>query len=197
MPRAGLTAEKVVAAAAELADRDGLDAVSLSALADRFGVRVPSLYKHVAGLGDLQRRLSAEGAAGLLAALRPAVKGKRGAAALFAAGAAYRGYARTHPGRYQALQRADGPRDERAAEIVGLLLGVMADYGLTGQDAVHAVRVVRSAWHGFAELERVGGFGLPASVAASFATLLDTLDRGLRDRERKPSSGSTGDPPAR
>ena len=182
MPRAGLTAERVVAAAAELADREGLDAVSLSALADQFGVRVPSLYKHVAGLDDLQRRLAAEGTAGLLAALTPAVKGKRGRDALHAVGTAYRRYAAAHPGRYQALQRAAQPSDDAATaeRIVELLVGIMADYGRTGTAAVHAVRTVRSALHGFVELERIGGFGLPASRTTSFTTLLDTLDRGLR-----------------
>ena len=183
MPRAGLNADRVVAAAAELADRDGLDAVSLSALADQFGVRAPSLYKHVAGLDDLQRRLAAEGTAGLLAALTSAVKGKRGPDALRAVGAAYRRYAVAHPGRYQALQRAPKPGDEHAAtaeRIVELLVGIMADYGRTGTAAVHAVRTVRSALHGFVELERIGGFGLPASRATSFTTLLNTLDQGLR-----------------
>lgn len=183
MPRAGLSAERVVAAAAELADRDGLDAVSLSALADQFGVRVPSLYKHVAGLDDLQRRLAAEGAASLLAALTTAAKGKHGRNALRAVGTAYRRYAAAHPGRYQALQRAPQPGDEHeatAGRIVELLAGIMADYGHTGDDAVHAVRTARSALHGFVELERIGGFGLPASRTTTFNRLLDMIDRGLR-----------------
>jgi len=183
MPRAGLNAERVVAAAAELADRDGLAAVSLSALADQFGVRVPSLYKHVAGLDDLQRRLATEGTAELLAALTNAAKGKHGRDALLAVGNAYRRYASAHPGRYQALQRAAEPSDEHAAtaeRIVELMVAVMADYGYTGSRAVHAVRTVRSALHGFVELERIGGFGLPASRTTSFTMLLNTLDRGLR-----------------
>jgi len=180
VPRAGLTSQKLVVAAADLADRDGLDAVSLSALADQFGVRVPSLYKHVAGLNDLQQRIAVEGTVGLLTALRPAVHGKRGRDALHAVGSAYRRYARANPGRYQALQRAGGPGSSQAEEIGDLMRGVMADYGLTGAAAVHAVRTVRSALHGFVELERVGGFGLPASVATSFTMLLSTLDRGLR-----------------
>jgi len=52
MPRAGLTAEAVVAAAGALADERGLDGVTLSELAGRLGVRPPSLYAHVGGLED-------------------------------------------------------------------------------------------------------------------------------------------------
>jgi len=183
VPRQGLTSAKVVAAAAELADRDGLHAMSLAALADTLGVRVPSLYKHVDGLDDLQRRLAAEGISGLLAALQRAVQGKHGREALLAVGAAYRRYAKTHPGQYQVMQRAAQPDEAHAADaeqIVAALTGVMGDYGLHGVDAVHAVRALRSALHGFVELERVGGFGLPASLNASFAAMLATFDRGLR-----------------
>ena len=59
MPRAGVTAERLTRAAAELADRDGLDAVTVSALARRFGVTVASLYSHVRGIEDLRTRMAA------------------------------------------------------------------------------------------------------------------------------------------
>ncbi|MBA2637496.1 MAG: helix-turn-helix transcriptional regulator [Solirubrobacterales bacterium] len=61
MPRAGLSPNVLVDEAALLVDEHGLEALSLSALADRVGVRPPSLYKHVAGADDLRRRLSARG----------------------------------------------------------------------------------------------------------------------------------------
>lgn len=43
-----LTRERIVAAAAELIDEAGLDALSTRRLADRLGVRGPSLYNHFA-----------------------------------------------------------------------------------------------------------------------------------------------------
>jgi AcrR family transcriptional regulator len=43
MPRVGLDSEAVVSAAAELADAEGLDAVTLARVAGRLGVRSPSL----------------------------------------------------------------------------------------------------------------------------------------------------------
>ena len=49
MPRAGLDAQAVVVAAAELADADGLEQVTLAGLASRLGVRAPSLYAHIGG----------------------------------------------------------------------------------------------------------------------------------------------------
>ncbi|GAA0852844.1 TetR family transcriptional regulator [Streptosporangium amethystogenes subsp. fukuiense] len=47
MVRAGLTAERLTRAGAELADKVGFDQVTVSALARRFDVKVASLYSHV------------------------------------------------------------------------------------------------------------------------------------------------------
>ena len=59
MPRAGLTPATVVDAAIALVDRDGPDALTLAAVADRLDVRAPSLYNHVDGLDDLRSRAAA------------------------------------------------------------------------------------------------------------------------------------------
>jgi AcrR family transcriptional regulator len=42
----GLSLEQVIEAAADVADRDGLDALSLASVASALGVRPPSLYRH-------------------------------------------------------------------------------------------------------------------------------------------------------
>ena len=47
MPRAGLSTAAVVAAAAEIADSEGLDRLTLARIAATAGVRTPSLYNHV------------------------------------------------------------------------------------------------------------------------------------------------------
>jgi AcrR family transcriptional regulator len=181
--RAGLTAERVVAAAAALADEQGADAVSLAALAERLGVRVPSLYKHVGGLADLHRRVALAGLRDLTAALGEATVGRSRGDALRACATAWRAYARAHPGRYAAVQRAPDPADaERAAaadRLTRLVLAVLSGYGLDEDGAVHIARAVRSALHGFTVLEATGGFGLPQDVDASFDRLVDLLDAGI------------------
>ena len=78
MARAGLSAEALVDAAAALADREGLEAVTLTRLAADAGVRPPSLYAHVDGLDDLRRRLANRGRRELAAALRDAATGRAG-----------------------------------------------------------------------------------------------------------------------
>jgi AcrR family transcriptional regulator len=183
VPRRGLDAAQVVDAAAAIGDADGLEAVTLAAVAHALGVRSPSLYNHVAGRDGLLRALALRALGELAAALREASVGRAGPDALAAAAGAYRAYARAHPGRYAATLRAPVPGDaEHAAaaeEVLAVMLAVLRGWELRGEAAVHAVRTVRSALHGFVALEAAGGFGLPVDLEASFARLVATLAAGL------------------
>lgn len=55
----------------------------------------------------------------------------------------------------------------------------LTGYGLTGDDAIDAVRAVRAALHGFIALEAAGGFGLPREIDRSFERLVTALIRSL------------------
>ena len=52
-PRPGLTVDRIVAAAIELADAEGLGALSMRRVADRLGVGTMSLYTYVPGKAEL------------------------------------------------------------------------------------------------------------------------------------------------
>ena len=177
MPRAGLDGEAVVRAAAELADRDGLGAVTLARLAKKLGVRPPSLYAHIKGLEDLRRRIGALGAHELAAALGAAAAGRAGRDALEAVAHAYRSYSHEHPGRYAALQPAG--LDPEAQAVVDVVVAILRGYGLEGEAAIHAVRTIRAALHGFVSLEAEAGFGIPLSVDESFERMVSVLHAGL------------------
>ena len=185
MPRVGLSTAAVVAAAAEIADAEGLDRLTLARVAAAAGVRTPSLYNHVESLDDVRRRVALLALRDLADALRDAAVGRAGDDALAATADAYRAYARRHPGRYAATQRAPSEGDEemRAAAkgAVDVVLAILRGYGLEGDDAIHAARGVRSALHGFVALEAGGGFGIPVDLDESYARMVRALARGLRD----------------
>jgi AcrR family transcriptional regulator len=186
VPRSGLDPEAVVAAAAELADAEGLEAVTLAKVAARLNVRAPSLYVHVGGgLEDLRQRIAGRGTRELAAQLQGAAAGRAGEDALRAIADVYRAYARAHPGCYAAMQRTALLSDEEtvaaATALIDVLLAVLRGYGLEGDDAVHAVRVMRSALHGFVLLETGDGFGIPLDLDETFARLVQTVHRGIAD----------------
>jgi AcrR family transcriptional regulator len=185
VPRAGLSAAAVVRAAADLADDDGLEALTLARIAASVGVRTPSLYNHVGGLDDVRRRIALVGLGELGDALRDAAVGRAGDDALTAMAHAYRAYARAHPGRYAATQRAPATADadltDAARGAVDVLLAILRGYGLEGDDAIHAARGVRSALHGFVALETGGGFGIPVDLDESYDRMIAALARGVRE----------------
>ncbi|MEV1331559.1 WHG domain-containing protein [Micromonospora costi] len=184
MPRAGLNQQTVVREAARLADDVGYDQLTLAALAGRLGVALPSLYKHVRGADALAQKLSALATAELATELTTAAVGRAGVDALRAIASAYRAYARQHPGRYPATQRVPDPTDPEhvtaGERAVGAIYAVLHGYGLTGDEAVDAARVLRSALHGFVSLEAAGGFGLPRDVDRSYEQLIVAMDTAFR-----------------
>jgi AcrR family transcriptional regulator len=181
MPRVGLDAQAVVEAASALADSDGLHQLTLARLAAALGIRTPSLYAHIDGLDDLRARLGARGARELAATVQRAAAGRARGDALRAIALAYREHAHAHPGTYTAMQIVSDSEEFEAAgaEVVAPILAVLRGYDLEGDRAIHAVRTIRSALHGFVSLEREGGFGLPIDLDDSFDNLVTMLDAGL------------------
>jgi AcrR family transcriptional regulator len=175
--RAGLDADSVVAAAATLADAEGLDGLTLSALAARLKVKPPSLLHHIGSLAELRAALRLDGLRGLREALSHAAVGLAGADAIRAMAQAYRAYALAHPGRYQATQVAlDGADAEAAAAATAVYEVVAAafrSFGLSKAALVHEVRALRASLHGFVALEASGGFGMKESIEASFRRLVE------------------------
>ncbi|WP_422735679.1 TetR/AcrR family transcriptional regulator [Micromonospora sp. WMMD729] len=189
MDRPGLTPERLTRAGAELADEVGFDQVTVSALARRFDVKVPSLYSHLKNSQDLRIRIALFALEELADRVADAVAGRAGRDALTAFAGAYREYARDHPGRYAAARLRLDP--ESAATSAGvrhaqLARAILRGYGLDEPDATHAVRMLGSVFHGYVSLELAGGFEHSAPNALeSWEWIVDSLDAMLRDRSTR------------
>ena len=185
MPRAGLDRATVVATGAALADEVGLANLTMGSLAQRVGVRTPSLYKHVGGQGDLNRRIAVLALSELADAVGSAVQGYAGRDALAAAARAFRGFVLEHPGRYAATLGVEpsGPDDPMALgsrRLLDAFTAVLRGYDLDVSDVDHALRMLRSLCHGFATLQGANGFQWSADIDESFEWLIAFADRGLR-----------------
>jgi AcrR family transcriptional regulator len=186
VPRAGLTPESVTQAGAELVDEVGFENLSMGLLADRLGVKTPSLYKHVAGQADLAHRIAVLSMIEFADAIRDAIQGRAGSEALVAGAQAMRSYVLQHPGRYAAGNAAGptGPDDALVPavdRIIASWAAMLHGYHLSPEEEIHALRMLRSTLHGFATLEAIGSFQNPLrNVDDSFAWMLGFLDQGLR-----------------
>ena len=188
MPRAGLDAATVAEAGAAVADENGIDQLSMNVVAERLGVRTPSLYKHVDSLAALTHHIAVLGAHQMGDALRDAMQGVSGQDALAAAAHAFRDFVKRHPGRYAATTgaRPTGPDDELARalrRVLDSLRVVLRGYPLDETQEIHALRMLRSVLHGFADLETSDGFQYDTDVDESFAWVVDFIDQGLRAKK--------------
>lgn len=189
LPRTGLTAERIVSEATGIVDREGPQALTLNRLADQLGVKTPSLYNHVDGLHDLQRRMTLATIDELAEVCRNAAMGKSGTQALRAIAVAYRQFALERPGTYLMIQAA-APHDEERVRadyrVLEPLLVTLTGLRVEGDDAIHVIRGIRSALHGFVVLEAEGGFGIDLSTEVSFTRLVDGLIAGLVPYDPEP-----------
>lgn len=183
MPRAGLSRAVIAAGAAELADESGWDQLTLAAVAARFGVRQPSLYKHVAGLAELRRDVSVLAGRELIEELSAAAVGKSGPDAMQAIADSYRTYALKHPGRYAATVRApiagDVEYEQVGIDLLRVISAVLDGYRLVGDDLIHAIRGLRAVIHGFVSLEAAGGFAMPQDLDESYRRLVQSFSLSL------------------
>jgi AcrR family transcriptional regulator len=185
VPRAGLTGQEVVSAAAALADEIGFAGLTMGLLARRLGVRPPSLYKHVTDLADLQHRVATLAMAELGETIRDAVQGRSTLDALTGLLTATRAYVTAHPGRYAATIGAafTGPDDPLLAastRVIGSIAAVLRGYGIADAEMDHAIRTLRCTLHGYAVLHASGGFQWSGDPDDTFDWMIAFLDRGLR-----------------
>ena len=185
-PRLNLTKQIVVQAAADLINVEGLEALSLSRLAKELGIRTPSLYNHVDGLPGLMRELSILNARNLADRISEAAIGQSGPEAIQAVMQAMRAYIKESPGLYLSTVRTSGTQakvdpelEQEETRSVKVGMALMTAFGLEGEEAIHAIRGLRSLVHGFATLEISGGFGIPMDLDESFTRLVDLFITGL------------------
>ena len=185
--RTRLDKNAVLQAAVEILTAEGVQALTLSRLAETLHIQTPSLYNHVDGSAGLQRELAVLNARLLADRLSAASIGKSGEELFMDASQAFRAYVKEYPGLYMSTLRSSGTqqvqdpnlqREEERMMKVGV--AIMASLGLQGEDAIHGLRAFRSVVHGFATLEVAGGFGLPQDCDESFRRLVSALVAGLQ-----------------
>ncbi len=195
MPRAGLTSADVVIAAAELADETGYGELTMGLLAQRLGVRPPSLYKHVDDLADLQHRIATLAMTELGEAVRDAIGGRSALSALTALLTTVRSYVTAHPGRYAAtvgaeFTGADDPLLAASARVMDAIAAVLRGYGVSDGEMDHAIRTLRCTIHGYAVLQASGGFQWSGDPDQTFDWMIRFFDHGLRVAH--PPAGGAG-----
>ncbi len=185
----GIDRQQVLNAARELCKEQGMDGLSIKEVADRLGIRPPSVYAHFEGLPAIRRELAKWGHQALAQRLRDSAVAQSGADGVIAAAKAYLGFIRDEPGLYSATvasgAMADPEAREAASEWLSVLHRLLESMGLSQEDRIHALRGIRSMVHGFGQLEAGGQFRTQVDRDASFDRMLVIFVQGVAGQVRR------------
>jgi AcrR family transcriptional regulator len=163
-------ARQIVTAARGLLEEEGADALSMRRIADRLGIRAPSIYKHLPDKQALEAALISDGMEELAALFDEAMEG--GEDPLAAIGRTYRSFARRHPHLYRLMTDRPLRRDllrpgveERAARPVVEAVG----------DDRDAARALWAFAHGMTILELNDRFPDDADLDAAWTRGLESF----------------------
>jgi AcrR family transcriptional regulator len=169
--RAQLTREQVLTTAIELADRDGIDSISMRKLAQELGIEAMSLYTHVRSKDDLL-----DGMVDAVISTIPVVADAadwRASLRRMALGA--RGVMLRHPWAPRTVETRAAPGPAGIA-YVNAVLGILREGGFSIAQAHHALHILGSRLLGFtqsifddsADPDAEAAASLPDEFAAAF-----------------------------
>ena len=159
-----------MAAGRQLLEEEGLEALTMRRLAERVGIRAPSLYKHLPDKAALEAAIIATGFEEAAAAFEQAVDsagegpGEGAGGALVALAAAYRRFALEHPHLYRLMTNGPLPRAHLPPGLEGRTAAPLQR--VAGSEA-HA-RAVWAFAHGMVMLELDQRFPPDADLDAAW-----------------------------
>lgn len=178
--------DEIVGAARDLLESDGVDGVTMRAVADRVGVRAPSLYKRVRSRDDLLRLLAESTIDDL--AHRLERLGTPGADAdpvtrLADLARGLRAFAHERPAGYRLIFSPPSPAAQLPPEALGRATGPL--FALISElagpdDALEAARTVTAWATGFIAMELAGSFRLGGDVDRAFEFGIERIASALR-----------------
>lgn len=162
----------IVDAGRGILESSGPSKLTMQAVAERVGVRAPSLYKRVRDR-DALLALVAAATADDLAARLDASDGS-----LTALAHVYRVFAQQHPEGFRLMFTVDGAAESMARASVSIL---RATRDIVGADAaLDAARLVTAWATGFVNMELSGSFRFDGDLDRAFEYGLEKLTAGLR-----------------
>jgi AcrR family transcriptional regulator len=173
-PRLPLTRDRVLLSALELADRDGIESLSMRKLGRQLGVEAMSLYNHVAGKDDLLDGL-ADIAVGEIEV--PSI-GDDWKAALRRRAISAREMLARHPWAAGLMESRTNPSPARS-RYPEAVLGSLRQAGFSVEMAIHAFFTLDSYIYGFAVQER----NLPSGTPEQLASVAQDILRALPPQE--------------
>ena len=177
MQKRNLTKEKIIHVAFLLADEIGLNQVTFPKIAEKLGIKYPSLYNHFTNMDNLKIEMTIYILNKLNSKLMQRLIGKSGDDAIREFAYVYRDFAFENKTAYGLFVNIPSTEDEEvnrlAKETNGIIHQVLDFYIKDEALLVHKSRALRSLLHGFISLYSLGYFQRPVNLEDSFQLMID------------------------
>jgi len=185
VPERGTRFQEMVAAARELLETDGPEALTMRRVAARLGIREPSLYKHCSGRDELLAAVVAGGMRDLAEGRWQAVRAAAGVSdALVRLAAHQREFAARHPHLYRLMFDRPFPRELVAAQADAQAWRPVVEL-LGSEERVWAAFAFA---HGMLELERTGRLAPGDRLEAVWRVGLEAFEGMTRRAPDQPAA---------
>ncbi len=177
---------EIVAAARRIIEQEGLDSLSMQAVAQAVGVRGPSLYKHVADRAELVRAVVQDVGAEMRQTLEETAVTGSPKEDLRAMAAAQRSYALRSPNLYSLLFGTKRDETELSPAEYGQFVETLVDRVRRlgdPREALEGARMLVAFTHGFVSMELAGAFRLGGDLDKAFAFGLERLLEAIHPRD--------------
>lgn len=181
-----ITKNMVIQTASDIADKDGLNNLSLKIIAEKLAVRPPSLYNHIASLDDLLREVAHSGMKLMNEQMTQAAVGISGDRAVKSVCTAYFRFVIAHPGVYETIQWASWHGSEETRLI-------FADYTALLEKVIYSCQFKRikvsivsdllmAMLHGFCTMQLQKALERPEETIHGLTEAIDTMLLGIRQK---------------
>lgn len=170
----------IIGAARDLITEHGLDSLTMQSVAERVGVRGPSLYKHFSDRAALLKAVELSVVADLETVLVAAAASEKldDKDALRAVAGAFRRFAQQTPAQYKLLfqlRSGDAETQEAGRRALQPVLERLLSLLGNREQAFLRAQALTAFMHGFALMEAAGAFHLGGHLDVAFATGIELL----------------------
>ncbi|MGV3026866.1 TetR/AcrR family transcriptional regulator [Clostridium thermobutyricum] len=172
-----LTKQKIIEVTFELADEIGLNKVTFQKIAEKLGIKYPSLYNHFKNMDNLKLEMTISSLNRLNTILTQGLIGKSGEDAIKEFSKLYKNFAFENRTAYELFLSVPtiGNDDiyDLTRETVNIIVQILSIYTDNRTYLVHKSRALRSSLHGFISLYFFGYFQGEVDLEESFKFLVE------------------------
>ncbi|MCI6014641.1 MAG: hypothetical protein MRZ09_06625 [Coprobacillus sp.] len=187
MPKNMISEESIIETSALIANKIGLENLSLKIIADELNVKSPSLYNHISSLDDVKNKLMVYGWKQLENKMIDSAVGVTGYEALNNMSNVFYDYAINNTGVFMAMlwyNKYDSiEKDNATKRLFNILFKIMKTLNISDDNINHIIRTLRGFLEGFCLLVNNNAFGNPISIKESFDLSLKIIINGIKTLE--------------